>query len=592
MTATFSGCLRRIIIGVAFLAFGPPLLAAAPKDAKPNVIIVLTDDQGYGDFSCHGNPVLKTPNLDRLHGESVRLTDFHVTPMCTPTRGQLLTGRDALANGAMCVSCGRTPLRRDLPTMADIFAANGYRTGHFGKWHLGDNHPYRPHERGFQETVYCKSWGISSAGDYWNNDCFDDFYYHNGVLKQFPGYNTDVFFNEAMRWMKTCRDKGEPFFVYLPTTAAHGPHFVPEKYREPYRNLKPQVAGFFGMIANIDENMGRLDAFLQAEELRDNTILIFMTDNGGTAGVPIHNAGMRGRKQELYEGGHRVPCFIRWPADKLRPGDLGELTECQDLLPTLIDLCGLKKPEGAVFDGISLATRLRGEQNQLPDRMLVVQYSRITGELRPKKGDACVMWRRWRLIGGQELYDLDSDPGQKQNIIDKHPDIARKMLDHYERWWAGVEKRVHEFNPISIGSDAENPVRLAPGDWQEVHCDQSAQVRRGEPKNAPWNVLVEKDGEYEIALLRYPPEAKLALTASVPPYQGAVGQLPAGQALPIARARLRIADVDQSQPVRGDETAAVFTVKLKAGRTQLQTWFYDAAGKELCGAYYTVVRRK
>src|SRR6185295_2432810 len=379
---------------------------AAPAGRPPNVIIVLSDDQGYGDLSCHGNPVLKTPALDRLHAESIRLTDFHVAPMCTPTRGQILTGCDALRNGAMNVSSGRSLLRRGIPTIADLFAAGGYRTGQFGKWHLGDNYPYRPHDRGFQEAVYFPSSHISSAADYWNNDYFDDHYRHNGEWQAYQGYCTDVFFGEAMAWMKGCADRGKPFLTYLALNAPHGPLFVAEKYREPYKDQPRNVASFFGMIANLDENMAKLDAFLSQNGLRDNTILIFLTDNGGTGGVTVHNAGMRGKKIDLYEGGHRVPCFIRWPGGGLRPaGDIGELTQCQDLLPTLLDLCGVDTTKTAVIDGISLAKLLRGETERLPDRMPVIQFSRMNAP-EPKKGDAAVLWQRWRLVQDQELYDL------------------------------------------------------------------------------------------------------------------------------------------------------------------------------------------
>src|SRR5262245_17340193 len=220
--------------------------AASPK--RPNVIVILSDDQGYGDFSCHGNPVLKTPNLDRLHSESVRLTDFHVAPMCTPTRGQLLTGMDALRNGATSVCAGRSYVRRGIPTMPEIFAASGYRTAMFGKWHLGDSYPNLPYQRAFQEAVYHSGWGITSMADPWENDCFDGRYFHNGVLKQYPGYCTDVWFDLGKSWIRERRERGEPFFLYLPTNAPHSPHWVPAKYKAPYEGKGP--AAFFGMIAN------------------------------------------------------------------------------------------------------------------------------------------------------------------------------------------------------------------------------------------------------------------------------------------------------------------------------------------------------
>ncbi len=202
------------------------------NNRRPNVIIVITDDQGYGDLACHGNPVALTPHLDQLHDESVRLVDFHAAPMCTPTRGQMLTGLDAARNGAVNVSSGRTLLRADLPTMADIFRAGGYRTGVFGKWHLGDNYPYRPQDRGFEESLWFPSSHISSLPDYWENDYFDDVYCRNGTRERYEGYCTEVFFREAMAWMQNRVDADEPFFAYLPTNAPHYPLWVPAEDRE------------------------------------------------------------------------------------------------------------------------------------------------------------------------------------------------------------------------------------------------------------------------------------------------------------------------------------------------------------------------
>jgi arylsulfatase A-like enzyme len=404
--------LATVLLFCAFgLVTGAPVNPPAPDAAnRPNVIIILSDDQGYGDLSAHGNPVLKTPNLDRLHSQSVRLTDFHVAPMCTPTRGQLLTGVDALRNGATSVTAGRSFLRPGFPTMAEVFKASGYRTAIFGKWHLGDSWPNLPHHRGFEEAVYHLGWGVNSLAATWENDNFDDRFFHNGVLKEYQGYCTDVWFDLAMNWMKDRKQRNEPFFLYLPTNAPHGPLWVAGKYKQPYEGKGP--AAFFGMIANLDENVGRLDAFLGEQGLAEDTIVIFMNDNGGTAGVRTYNAGMRAQKTQVYDGGHRAACFIRWPNGKLRkPGDLDALAQVQDLLPTLIELCELKKPKTAKFDGASLAAWLRGKADRLPDRMLVVQYGQT-----PAKYDAAVMWNKWRLVKGKELYDLARDPGQQTDI--------------------------------------------------------------------------------------------------------------------------------------------------------------------------------
>jgi arylsulfatase A-like enzyme len=580
--------------------------------AKPNVIVILTDDQGYGDFSCHGNPVLKTPNLDKLHAESIRFTDFHSSPMCTPTRGQLMTGRDALANGASCVCSGRTFVRRAVPTMAELFAAGGYRTGLFGKWHLGDNYPHRPNDRGFHEAVYHLSWGITSTPDYWNNDYFDDFFRRNGHVEHFKGYCTDVFFEEAQRWMKSCAAAGQPFFCYLAPNAPHGPFYVAEKYKQPYKHLAPDVAGFFGMIANLDENIGRLEAVLRESSLRENTILVFMTDNGGTGGISVFNAGMRAAKASLYDGGHRVPCFVRWPAGGLRgAGDVMELAQMQDVLPTLLELCAMKPSKRVRFDGVSLARLLRGEkQPALAQRTLVVQYSGLT-QSDPVKWDAAVLRGDWRLVKGTELYDIKTDPAQKTDMAAQHPEIMKSLCAHYEKWWAAAQPGLRRFETLDIGSDRENPACLTSMDWLAPKLTPASQpfdirllgetlvkegsLPGGRPQpamNAPWNIRVTRDGIYRISLRRWPREADTPLTAGMPAYRCVDGSFPEGKALPIAKARVRVAGFDATTSVSATDKEAVFVARLKVGKTQLQTWFYDAKGRELCGAFYAEVLRK
>lgn len=585
--------LRLGALGAAGLALGRPALAAqagAAGGKRPNVIVILTDDQGYADFSCHGNPVLKTPNMDRLHDESVRFTDFHVAPMCTPTRSQLMTGQDCLHNGASSVCAGRSMIRPGIPTMAEIFAANGYRTAHFGKWHLGDSYPNLPHQKGFQESVHLLGWGITSMADLWCNDYFDGRFRHNGELKQYPGYCTDTWFRLAMDWLRQRQADGAPFFLYLPTNAPHGPLWVDEKYSAPYaEKAPPAVAQFFGMLANLDENLGKLLEMLKASGLEENTIVILMTDNGGTAGVKFYNAGMRAGKTTYYDGGHRAACFVRWPAGGLRkPADVGELAQNQDILPTLVELCGLKTPEGARFDGASLAPLLKGTAERLPERMLVVQYGQ-----KPEKWDCAVMWGKWRLVGGKELYNLAEDPGQQRDLAAASPDVAQRMRAHYEQWWAGVEPKINDFVPVVVGAEEENPVTLSAADWANTYCDNMKNLRAGLSANAPWNIRVARDGEYEIALRRWPREADAPIAGGVPAFKARRGELPEGRALPVAKARLRIPGViDESRPVQPGDKEVVFRVRLKGGvKTELQTYFYGPKGRELCGAYFTTVRR-
>jgi arylsulfatase A-like enzyme len=289
-------------------------------ETKPNVVIVMTDDQGYGEMSIHGNPILKTPNIDQLAKQSTQFNDFHVSPMCAPTRGQLLTGMDAAKNGCVNVSSGRGLLRKELPTMADIFSDNGYATGVFGKWHLGDNYPYRPQDRGFAESVWFPSSHIGSVPDYWGNDYFDDTYMHNGKREKYEGYCTDIFFDQAMDFIKIARNNNKPFLAYIPTNTPHWPFFAKEedikviknayeassidKNKLKHKKDKDGLINYLAMIRNIDSNVGRIRNFLKENDLDKNTIFIFLTDNGSIFSTQYYDAGMRGMKTQHPGAGY------------------------------------------------------------------------------------------------------------------------------------------------------------------------------------------------------------------------------------------------------------------------------------------------
>ena len=553
------------------------------KPSQPNVVLVITDDQGYGDLACHGNPVIKTPNLDEMYTQSTRLTNFHVSPTCSPTRAALMTGRYCNRTGVWHTVMGRSLLRKDEVTMADIFAAGGYRTGIFGKWHLGDNYPFRPQDRGFGEVLIHKGGGIGNTQDYWGNDYFDDSYFRNGKPEKFEGYCTDVWFAEAMKFIEANKDR--PFFCYLPTNAPHGPFRVPDKYSQPYmgKNVK---FNFYGMITNIDENMGRLMSKLKELGIEDNTILLFMTDNGTSGGR--FSVGMRGRKGSEYDGGHRVPFFIRWPAGDIKAGiDIDQITAHTDLLPTLIELCGLEKPDSVQFDGASLMPLLKGGEKTWPQRTLITDSQRVDYPIKWRK--SAVMTDRWRLVNGGELYDMTADPGQKNNVADKHPQVVAKLRDEYDKWWADTSKRFLERCEIIIGSDEENPSKLTSHDWHAHGPWNQDQVRQGQKRNSFWDVEVARDGDYEVSLRRWPEEVDAPITAAIP----------GGEAISATTARLKIADFDATKPVPRDATAVKFRMKLKAGKTRLQTWFIpplDEVGftdeqGESRGAYYVYVKR-
>ena len=563
---------------------------------RPNVLIVMTDDQGLGDFSFTGNPVLKTPNLDVFARESVRLTDFHVCPMCSPTRGQLLTGLAALRNGATSVTAGRTFLRPGIPTLADVFSNAGYATGIFGKWHLGDSYPHRPIDKGFQESIYHLGWGQLQSTPEFDWPLIDGRYFHNGVEKRYKGHCTDFWFDSAMAWMKSCHDQKQPFLCYLPTNAPHGPHIDLDEYIQPYRGRGP--AAFFGMIAHIDKRFGDLQRFLVDEKLADDTIVIFMTDNGGTAGVATFNAGLRAGKTTYYDGGHRVPCWIRWPAGKLgEPRDIAVPAQNTDLLPTLCELCSIAPPKFAAADdpyrGMSLASLLWESELKLPDRKFVVQYGQI-----PQKFEACVVWGRWRLVKGEELYDIEADRAQASNVAVANRAVVKELRDYYEQWWSGLEPHLSDFVPISIGAKAQPIVELTSGDWEGIYADNSGYVREavGGPTGGQWHILVEEPGDYEFTLRRWPEQTKASLGDKYEPSP----KSPANKANPqtvgfptIAKANLTIAGKTADSPANPQEAGVTISVPdLPAGKTTLKAWFADADGKNLCGAFFITVKRK
>ena len=557
---------------------------------KPNVIFVLTDDQGYGDLSRLGNPVLQTPALDKLHDESVRFTDYHVCPVCTPTRGELMTGRDALRNCATFVCMGRTLLRADLPTMPDIFADNGYHTGHFGKWHLGDNYPYRPQDRGFQETIWHPAFGLTSAPDYFGNDYFDDHYRHRDDIEQYKGYCTDVWFTEATSWIDRCRRSNTPFFAYIATNAPHGPLWVPDHYRQPYLGeVKRDEASFFGMIACIDENMARLDEYLRSSGLYDNTICIFMTDNGTATGDAVYNAGMRGRKASLYDGGHRVPFYLRWPEAEIGRRDITGLTRSTDVLPTLIDLCDLHMDDGVEFDGISLAGILRGEEQNLRDRMTVVQYGHTNEHIefgKTGKEGGAVLWGSWRLVYGKELFDIATDPGQKTDVAERFPDVVARMKGFYDQWWDGVGDNLETYQPIIIGSKRENPIRLCSADWAWVYVDNQSNLRGCVMDSGTWHVETAREGRYTMSLRRWPAESGLGIAAPAPLFVGVDGTIPEGKALPVSSAWIQAGKNEQTRPVPEGAKEVTFRMNLGKGPQSIKSWWIDEDENRLAGAYY------
>ena len=570
---------------------------------RPNVVLVITDDQGYGDLGFHGNPVLKTPNLDQLAGESVRLTDYHVAPTCSPTRSALQTGRWTNRTGVWHTIMGRSLLREDEVTLGQVFRDGGYATGMFGKWHLGDNYPFRPEDRGYTEVMRHAAGGIGQTPDYWDNAYFDGSYFHNSRPEPVEGFCTDVWFEYARRFIAAQKKAGKPFFAYISTNAPHGPMHSPESFSAPYGHLDTKLANFFGMIANIDDNVGRLRSFLDQEGLTRNTIFIFTTDNGSSAGDLVFNAGMRGRKGSEYDGGHRVPFFIHWPEGGLIGGrDVDPITAHVDVLPTLADLCGIRAPKGVTLDGRSVRPLLfdvvAPEHGRWPDRILVTDSQRVKDPIKWRKSS--VMTSRWRLVNGEELYDIKADPGQQQDVAPSHPQVVKRLRDFYDSWWAELEPTFDQDARIYLGHEADNPTTLTSHDWITTGYPpwNQSQIRdalTGAGRTGHWNVHVAHEGDYEFHLRRWPAEADTPITAGLDPGAPVPGE-PAfrttpGKALAIVQAKLEIAGQEVEKSVAPGAKEAAFNLKLSPGPATVTARFITGDGQAY-GAYYVSVKKR
>ena len=588
--------------------FGPTIEAAEPVRAvRPNVVLVLTDDQGYGDLSCHGNPILKTPNMDALHGEAVRLTDFHVDPTCSPTRSALMTGRYShRVRGWHTIMSGNMP-RRDEVFMAECFRRAGYRTGHFGKWHLGGNYPFRPIDRGFGEWLGHGDGGTGTTPDYWGNDRVGDVCIRDGrFTRPIDGFATDVFFDEAMRFVR--RNRAGPFFLYLATYTPHSPHTLPETpWAKAYRDkTNIAAADFFSTIGRIDHNLGRLRACLAELNLERNTIFVFMTDNGGTGGVKIFNAGMRGHKGQVYDGGHRVPCFFHWPDGGLVGGrDVSRLTAHVDILPTLLDLCGLPCPEDVALDGRSLKPLLHDSDREWPERTFVVETQR-TAPNSIKWRNSAVMSPRWRLVDGKELYDMSTDPGQRENVIARHPDVTKELKLAYEDYWREVTPGDREFARPVIGTSYQDEIVLTGEEMRPIRDSDvcawnQAHVAAGMAAFGYAEIEVSRAGDYRFELRRWPREIEAPI-AGVPswtkPVDAWLHDKPISamlygdkfRALPAKRVRLKVGDQVHQADVAPSDSAKVFTLRLAAGAVRLEAVMLDGEGTPLAEAYYVYIR--
>jgi len=496
----------------------------------PNVILIITDDQGYGDLGFHGNPYIKTPFLDSLAGISTRFDQFYVCPVCAPTRAGLMTGRYALRTGVYDTYNGGAIMHTGERTIPEILGDNGYRTGMFGKWHLGDNYPFRPIDQGFDESLVHRSGGIGQPGDHFNNymrkdsSYFDPVLSRNGKEESSSGYCSDVFTDAAIKFIDSSvsGDQG-PFFLYLSYNAPHTPLQVPTEYYDIYEGQEFDPENFetaehypemsdrsseaarkvYAMVTNIDDNLSRLMAKLSQHNIQENTLLIFMTDNGPQQ--PRYTAGLRQRKGSVYEGGIRVPCFMYWKGKLSEDREIRIPAANIDILPTIMDLCDIDALGGNPIDGKSLEPFLFDSEETWEERTLFFEWGR--GFIQPYSNIA-VRRGDFKMVGnieytsdvsGLELYNIAEDPFEQNDISAANQEILSGLTAEFDGWYQEVIYGSALTDPprIVIGSEYEDPVVLNRNDWK------GGKINPWTSTNAfgYWDITFEKNGLYDARLV-------------------------------------------------------------------------------------------
>ena len=498
------------------------------KTDRPNVILIMTDDQGIGDFGFMGNPYVQTTNLDKLASQSLNLTNFYVSPVCAPTRASLMTGRYSERTGVYDTYNGGAIMSQDEVTLAEVLKENGYKTGIFGKWHLGDNYPYRPIDQGFDEALVHRGGGIGQPGDYANffakdSSYFNPVLFHNGVAVKTVGYCSDVFTDEAIEFIKSnnSSENVQPFFVYLSFNAPHTPLQVPDAYYNQYKNIEFDADSFrikdnaiesmtdndkeaakrvYGMVTNIDDNIGKIMQMLHESNLEKNTIIIFLTDNGPQQ--TRYKLGLRKQKSSVYGGGVRVPCMIRYPEKYQKRHDMNIPLAHIDLMPSILSLCGLNQPTHEL-DGKSFVDANENDIKTFSERTLYFEWGR---GFPVKYRNFAALKGDYKLVGNTEanseisnfeLFHLKSDPIEAINRVEEETEIASDLKKGMDTWYEEIisEKNNNKVFPAFIGSEFENPTVLNRNDAKgtPVAWGQSDVL-------GYWEVKVLKTEKYDVTL--------------------------------------------------------------------------------------------
>ena len=566
--------LTRLLVPSLTAALVISLVATSTLAAeRPNVILIMTDDQGIGDFGVTGNKAIETPNIDAMARQSASMTTFYVSPVCSPTRACLMTGRYNYRTRCLDTFLGRSMMEPGEVTIAEMLSTAGYATGIFGKWHLGDCYPMRAIDQGFEEALVHRGGGLAQPSEPRENArrYTNPILFHNGVQVQTTGYCTDVYFDAARQFIEETYKANRNFFVYLPTNAPHDPfHDVPEQLLRHYLTRQDELADLIvgnvpadrlkgevdklariaAMITNIDQNVGKLFGTLDRLGITQNTLVIFLVDNGPNTRRYVGNR--RGMKTEVYEGGIRSPLWLHWPARFQAGYTRDELAAHIDLMPTILAACGVDPPPNVRFDGVSLLPLLEGKQVDWPDRTITLQSHR--GDVPVRYHHFMIRDSRWKLLHASgfgrerfegepkfELYDLKNDPRESNNLVQDEAAVFNRLKRAYDAWFDDVSStREDNYAPprIWIGTPHESPTVLTRQDWREGSWAPNA--------IGYWELHVATPGRYDLRL-----EFDAGTTAEL--------------------ATLEIADIKQEKSVEPNATACVFAdVALIAGDARLK----------------------
>jgi arylsulfatase A-like enzyme len=540
------------------------------KTNKPNVVIMLIDNHSYYELSRNGHPVVQTPRIDKLAETGVNFTDFNAPPFCSPSRAELLTGRYALRAGIYTTTGGVSILHKNEKTLADLLKEAGYKTGIFGKWHLGSSYPYQPKFRGFDEVFVHGGGGVSQLGDYYGNSHIDATYEHNGQYVKSRGFSTDVLFDQGMDFM--ARNSEEPFFCFISTPAVHFPtNLHPETGKRLMDRgvTDKKYLPIWSMIENVDDNVGRMLDFLKESGMDKNTLVILASDQGVNDRGVTHRAGEGTKRGVQYDEKHQVYCMIQYPElTNKRPGDRAELTGIVDLSPTVLDICGIERP--ANLDGKSLKPLLSGSKGWDSERKLIIQCPRKRECI--KWDNVSVKYKKWRLVDGKELYDIAKDYGETVNVIEKHPALVKELKAKYNEFWNSLPPSTELLSTHILGAPECSSLRLVGMDWYIGDHPWTQQGLKNKTPQGKWRVEIARDGIYRMELRRYPREAPHAIEA--------------------VKAAVEVGEKKVEMSMGLDATNAVLEIELKKGEYDMQTIFShpkDSVGLKDWGANYVYV---